>query len=149
VAHGAPTSFNQILWKLAEDRDALFVDVDGVLEAAAPQGLVGDLFFVDFVHPNIAAHQLIAAASEQALRAAGLPISSEEWRQGAYRDADPADLHRAQPLLRERELEVRLFSCELALREDCATRLTHQLLELDPENAVAIASQRRRSSDSR
>ena len=143
VPHGAPTAFNDILREVAADRDALFADADAALEAAAEHGLVGDRWMVDFVHPSIAAHQLIAKTIADVLRDADWPEPG--WSNDAYRDPDPAELFEAEPRLRERELEVRLFSCELALRDSCVEDLTRRLLLLDPENEVALGSLRRRA----
>ena len=61
-SQGAPLSFNAILGDIARRRDAWLVDIDATLNAASGPRCVGDDLFVDAVHPNMRAHQLIAGA---------------------------------------------------------------------------------------
>ena len=68
---------------------------------------MGDDLFVDFVHPNLRAHQLIAATVADALRAAAVPAPPERWVLGRYVDPDPEGLYRADPALRTQEQLVR------------------------------------------
>lgn len=145
VPHGAPTSFNQMLREIAADQDAIFVDVDGSLEASSENGLVGGAWFVDFVHPNLLAHQHIAAIVAEAMKREGIPAPAADWRDAPYRDPDPAELYRRQPLLKIRELEVQLFSCQLALRDACIDDKVRALLSLDPENPAANAARSTRA----
>lgn len=135
VSHGAPTYFNEILERVAREEGGLFVDVDRLLADASGPALVGDDLFTDFAHPNLRAHQLIAAAVSDALRQAGVPRSAEQWRDG-YVDPAPEQLYRDQPELRILELETRVFVCLLAPREQCAEE-AQRLLALQPQNEIA------------
>ncbi len=135
VSHGAPTYFNEIVRRVAREEGALFVDVDRVLDDASGPRLVGDDLFTDFAHPNLRAHQLIAAALSDALREAGLPRPAEQWRAG-YVEPEPEQLYREQPELRSLELETRVFVCLLAPREPCVEE-AQRLLALQPQNEIA------------
>jgi tetratricopeptide (TPR) repeat protein len=135
VPHGAPTHLNEILRRVAGEEDGLFLDVDRLLDDASGAALVGNDLFTDFAHPNLRAHQLIAAAVSATLREAGLPRPAEQWRNG-YVEADLESLYREEPELRIRELESRVFVCLLAPRETCAQE-AQQLLVLQPQNEIA------------
>ena len=137
VPHGAPTHFNDILRKVADDQRALFVDVDRALEEESGPALVGDDLFTDFAHPNLRAHQRIAGET-RALRDAALPVPAEEWLWDLYTDPEPESLYREEPLLRTRELESRVFVCLVALRANCAEQ-ARALETLEPGNQVARA----------
>jgi tetratricopeptide (TPR) repeat protein len=135
VSHGAPSHFNGIVERVAREEGGLFVDVDRLLADASGAALVGDDLFTDFAHPNLRAHQLIAAALSDALREAGVPRPAEEWREG-YVEREPEQIYREEPALRIRELETRVFVCLLAPREHCAEEAT-RLLALEPGNEIA------------
>jgi tetratricopeptide (TPR) repeat protein len=138
VPHGAPTRFNEVVRRVARRVGGVLVDVDGALVAAAAHGLPGDDLFVDFVHPNLRAHQLIARTVVEALRDAGLPSAGAAWDGAGYRDPDPADLLRETPELRERELEIQIFTCQLAAREACVAERAEALRAVAPANVVAL-----------
>jgi lysophospholipase L1-like esterase len=135
VPHGAPTSFNEILRSVAQADGALLVDVDAALTAASADGLVGDDLFADWVHPNIRAHQAIAAAIADAARQAGLPAPAASWSVGAYTDPDPESIYAQNPKLRLAEHLVRVGTCVLAHRGECALREMDAAIALEPDNA--------------
>jgi tetratricopeptide (TPR) repeat protein len=136
VSHGAPTYFNDIIRRVAREEEALFLDVDGLLQEASGPALVGDDLFTDFAHPNLRAHQLIAKALADTLREAGVPLPSERWREG-YADPPPEQLYSEAPELRVLELESRVFVCLLAPRETCASE-AQRLMALQPANEIAM-----------
>ncbi len=149
VSHGAPTYFNDILRKVARQRGAILVDADAALEQESGAGLVGDDLFTDFAHPNLRAHQRIAAVTARAMREAGIPEPAERWLDDDSVDPDPESLYRAEPELRTLELESRVFVCLVAYRDDCAAR-ARELERLDPGNRVAkwvIAHAARRAEE--
>lgn len=120
IPHGAPTYFNDTVRAVAEERDAIFVDAAGALEAASPNGLVGDDLFVEFAHPNLRAQQVIAAEIESAMRAAGLPRPAEAWPELDWPETPIDVLVAADPSLRIREHESIRFVCAIARRPGCA-----------------------------
>ena len=136
MPHGAPTSFNDVLAEIAKERGTLFVDAAAMLEQASVDGLVGDNFFVDLVHPNLAANERIAAAIAAALRAAGVPVPAEQWT-GVDPVPEPAALYAADPSLRTQERLVRASACILARRDACAQQSVDAVLASDPENVYA------------
>ena len=137
MPHGAPTRFNAVLREVAAERGALFVDAAAVLEASSANGIVGDELFVDLVHPNLAANQLIAAAIADALRGAGVPVPADRWQPGDP-GPDAAALYASDPGLRSQELVVRASACLLAQRDDCARAAIDAVLASDPAHPFAL-----------
>jgi tetratricopeptide (TPR) repeat protein len=119
VPHGAPTYFNDWIRRIAAGSGALLVDSDDLLASASEHGLVGDPLINEFVHPNLRAHQLIAAEIEKTLREAGIPRPAAEWRAQTWVDPSPEQLVAENPSLRVREHEAIRFTCVVARRMDC------------------------------
>ena len=134
VPHGAPTHFNDVIREVARAEGALLADADGALVRGSAHGLVGNDLFADWVHPNIGAHQLIAAAIADELRRAGVPAPAERWTRDAYADPDPGALLAADPGLRVREHFALMGACLLAHREVCALGEADTLIASDPSN---------------
>ena len=130
VPHGAPTYFNDWIRKIAAENGDLLVDSDGLLAAASEHGLVGDSLINEFVHPNLRAHQLIAAGIEQTLREAGIPRPAAEWRAQTWVDPSPEQLVAENPSLRVREHEAIRFTCVVARRQDCVDEQVEALRKL-------------------
>lgn len=135
-SQGAPTSFNAILRDVAEREGAILVDVDAVLARASTERLVGDDLFMDALHPNLRAHQLIAAAVADALRQANIPVAAARWRSHAYVDPDPQSIMAAKPELRVGELIARGMACHAAGRTGCA--LNRLVAAKDATNDAAL-----------
>jgi len=136
VPLGAPSRYNEALRDLALRRGAIFIDAAAALEAAAPDGLVGQELFVDFVHPNLRGHQIIAAAIVRALQTSATPRPATQWRMLPEPEPVAAILGR-RPDYRARELELALVTCLLARRNACATARAEELVAIDPENPAA------------
>ena len=140
VPHGAPTYFNDVIRRVAQRHDSRVVDVDALLELESGAALIGDDLFLDWLHPNLRAHQRIAEAVADELRRDGIPVASTSWRESPAELPAPEALHAADPSLRLREEEMRLFACSLALRDACVRTTAESLLRLDPEHAEARAA---------
>ena len=136
VPLGAPSRYNEALRDLALRRGAILIDAAAALEAAAPDGLVGQELFVDFVHPNLRGHQIIAAAIVRALQTSATPRPATQWRMLPEPEPVAAILAR-RPDYRARELELALVTCLLARRNACATARAEELVAIDPENPAA------------
>ena len=130
VPHGAPTYFNDWIRSIAAENGALLVDSDGLLAAASEHGLVGDALVNEFVHPNLRAHELIAAGIEQTLREAGIPRPAAEWRAQTWVDPSPEQLVAENPSLRAREHEAIRFTCVVARRQECVDEQVEALRKL-------------------
>ncbi len=130
VPHGAPSYFNDWIRSVAQQHGALVVDTDGLLESASEHGLVGDDLINEFVHPNLRAHQLIAAEIASTLRSAGIPRPASEWRGLDGVDPPPEQLVAENPSLRVREHEAVRFACAVARRQDCVKEQDEQIRRL-------------------
>jgi lysophospholipase L1-like esterase len=119
VPHGAPAKLNAVARDVARREGATFVDLVSVLARASGPRLMGDDLFVDWAHPNLRAHQLIAGALVTALRNAGIPGPIEAWRDTDWIAPSPASLYARDPSLQRREHESRIFLCVIAHRPDC------------------------------
>ncbi len=135
VPHGAPTGFNDILRSVAAAEGAHLVDADAAVAAASPHGLVGDELFADWVHPNIHAHQIIGAAAADTLRQMNVPAPAERWNVAAYTDPDPETIYAENPNLRLAEHLVKVGTCVLAHRGDCALSEMDAAIALQPDSA--------------
>jgi hypothetical protein len=118
-SQGAPLSFNAILGDIARQHDAWLVDIDATLNAASGPRCVGDDLFVDAVHPNMRAHQLIAGAIAAHLRQEGIGAASADWQVDAYRDPDPRRILMDDPKLQFYEVVGRDYMCKAAGRTTC------------------------------
>lgn len=136
VPHGAPSSFNDIIQEAAESSNSLFVDGAAALAAGSSRPLPGDDLFVDPMHPNLRANQILAASIADALRQAGLPAPSAEWAE-APQDPPVEEILAADPSLRRQERLVRAASCALARRDACALAELDVVLADEPEHAWA------------
>ncbi len=134
VPFGAPTRFNEILREIAEERGTLFVDVDRALTELSGTNAVGDDLFTDFAHPNIRAHQHIAAEIAAALRAAEQIAPAEDWGT-SYVPPSAESLHAADPDLARREVQCRVVTCLTSDRAECESD-ARELLSFDPSDRV-------------
>jgi lysophospholipase L1-like esterase len=140
VPHGAPSWFNDIVREVARAHGALLVDVAAALEEESGPGLVGDDLFVEFAHPNLRAHQRIAAELGAALREAGVPRPAAQWREGGDTEPTPAALYAREPDLRVREVNAIRFACALAGRPACVAAQARRLRELDARGGEAAGA---------
>lgn len=69
----APEDFNTLIREMADRHGAHLVDVQGMLRAAARDGIIGDDLMLEHLHPNADGYHLLAEAFHTALRDAGLP----------------------------------------------------------------------------
>ena len=138
VPHGAPTRYNGILRELAKAHGTLLVDVEALLTAESPGGLVGDSWFTDLMHPNLRAHQRITGAVAGALRESDVPESAGRWRRGAYREPDVDALYASEPSLRLKEWAIRAAACMLSRRRECALENAEAVLAVQPDHPGAL-----------
>jgi tetratricopeptide (TPR) repeat protein len=89
---GAPSVVDGVIRNVAEETGAQFVDVSTALALSSPNGLVGDRFFFDYVHPSVAGHAAIAGVLAEAMGAPG----------GDDHATDPATLTAANPELQRK-----------------------------------------------
>jgi lysophospholipase L1-like esterase len=136
VPLGAPSRYNAILAELAERRGAIFVDAAAALEAASREGMVGQDLFVDFVHPNLRGHLVIADAIAARLRESSVPRPAAQWSQIPEPPA-LEEIYAARPDYRRREAEMALIACILVKRTHCADERARALQRIDPESTVA------------
>jgi hypothetical protein len=113
---GTPSLLNRRLAQLARRAGAVFVDVEGALARVSAPAAMGEDLFVDYVHPNLRGHAVIARVLAETI--ATLPGVAGDWRDVPFRDDDPAAILRVHPELGRKEAFVRVFLYRmLGLRE--------------------------------
>jgi len=130
---GTTPARNEVLHELAQQRGTLWLDVDRIFEEASPEGLVGFNLFADFLHPNLAGHQLIARRVFELLRAAGVPEPPSAWRTPPPLP-DPAEVMASNPRLKASELGLRIAAELVSGRRDAAEANVRLLRELAPDD---------------
>lgn len=146
VPHGAPGPFNQTIREVAEETGALFIDTSDALKRESGERLSGDDLFLDMVHPNIRAHQVIAGEIVRALRADGTPEPPRAW-QPTPELAPTEALHERDPHLAFLEAQIRAVACQLARRDACAEAAASVMRSLEPDNPFVDRPPRARSRD--
>jgi hypothetical protein len=71
---------HEIILQIAHQHHAPLVDVRAMIEARTEDGLPGDRWLLDHVHPTISGHQLIADALCQAMIEMGLVHAADHWQ---------------------------------------------------------------------
>jgi hypothetical protein len=139
-----------ILDEVARATGALAVDPRPALAAAAAPGLPGQNgWFVDYCHPDVRGHELLADQILRALARAGVLAPEPQWRFGAEPSTEeylrrggwnPA----AVAAMKSREalfLMVKAYLNDVVHRDDVTAggrRIFEQSLDLDPECAPAF-----------
>lgn len=77
----------QSLLRIAATTSTPLVDAASLLAARSPDGIPGNDWYVDHVHPTIGGHQLIARALAEQMRARGLLAPSAVWPEAKRVDA--------------------------------------------------------------
>ncbi len=136
IPQGAPLSFNEIIRRVAQGESAHVVDIHAVLEGKAENGLIGSNYFVDFLHPNLTAHQVIAHSIVEAIRRSP-PRDDILWRDTPTAAPSADELLAKNHWLRVKQHLAMGLACILSLRRDCARDAATEALRIDPESEVA------------
>ncbi len=136
IPQGASSIFNEVIRRVALSEDAILVDTAAVLEQASPHRLVGSNFFVDFVHPNIEAHQMMARAIAATIREQDV-FPGVEWGPGTWQETPVDRVYAQQPELRVNEHVALGLACMLSLRKPCVRDAANATLAIDPTNRAA------------
>jgi hypothetical protein len=75
----APTGHERILERIAAETKTPLVDAPKLLAAKSPDGIAGNNWYLDHVHPTIGGHQKIAQAIAAQLRETGLLPTNGNW----------------------------------------------------------------------
>jgi tetratricopeptide (TPR) repeat protein len=142
-----PSRHEAALARIAAQTSTPLVDVAGLLASKCPDGIPGNDWYLDHVHPTIRGHQLIAQAISAKLRETGLTpagaVWPEEQRRAAYQrqieqlgEIYFADGRRRVAWLENWARRQRLF--DETLPKDAAgfMRLGFKRLELDENDAA-------------
>jgi lysophospholipase L1-like esterase len=136
LPQGASTTLNDVLRDVARRKGALLVDVDAVLTQVSGPHLVGDDLFVDSIHPNIRAHQLIALAVANAIRDSSLAGPAVRWDNDAYVEPAREAILAGRPDLVTMELASRALACHAAGRTDCSLQMLQAAARQTPDPAT-------------
>jgi lysophospholipase L1-like esterase len=128
---GTTPGRNAMVMELAKQNDELVLDIESIFEANSPHGLVGFNLFVDFLHPNLAGHQLLARSVFEFLRDRALPART--WQEpGAL--ASPDEILAEHPTLGAQELRIRIVAEVMNERTEVAAELIAELRMRFPED---------------
>jgi tetratricopeptide (TPR) repeat protein len=83
----APTRHERVLERIAAETKTPLVDAPKLLAAKSPDGIAGNNWYLDHVHPTIGGHQKIAQAIAMHIREMGLIQSSGNWAESERRAA--------------------------------------------------------------
>jgi lysophospholipase L1-like esterase len=128
---GTTPARNELVVELAERNRELVLDIESVFEANSPHGLVGFNLFVDFLHPNLAGHQLLARSVFHFLRDQQLPTGA--WRPPRALPSPEAILA-DHPTLGAQELRIRIVAEVMNERKEAAASLIEQLRAEFPQD---------------
>jgi tetratricopeptide (TPR) repeat protein len=136
----APSIYRDVIERVARESRSLYLDVEPTIDAEAARrshGLVGYDFVIDAMHPTLRAHQLIALAIVERLRADDSPIASAAWQEEHTPFATPQQILEAHPSFTVKEHIVRGLSCLLVERNRCAKTEAIAALALEPADDAA------------
>lgn len=128
---GTTPGRNAMIRELAARRGALFLDIERVFEDESPHGLVGFNLFVDFLHPNLAGHQLLARSVFAFLR--DQPLPPGRWIEPPPLRPPEALLADA-PQLGAQELRIRIVAEITRQRNDAAREILGELRRRYPDD---------------
>ena len=130
---GTTPERNAMLAQVARDEDTLWVDMDAVFETSSTDGMVGFNWFVDFLHPNLAGHRLIAQTIFAALRARGVPEPAAGWREPDPLPT-PEELYADDRSLLVREIRNKIVAAIVSEHTEEAARYLEELRRVDPDD---------------
>jgi tetratricopeptide (TPR) repeat protein len=128
---GTTAERNEVLRELAQRRRTLWLEMARVFEDASPGALVGFNLFVDFLHPNLTGHQLMARAIAEKLRGDGVPVAATLWHP-LPELTPPAELYARNPGLRVLELKAQVLAAIESERPAEAARAVEELRAVAP-----------------
>jgi tetratricopeptide (TPR) repeat protein len=67
----APEKVNEVINNLGKEYNIEIVPIDSIFDSASPDGIVGNNFIVDHLHPNLKGYQLIGKAFYNAMEKSG------------------------------------------------------------------------------
>lgn len=104
----APTALNDVIRRLADQKGAVVVEVEERFRAESPDGVVGDDWLLEHVHPNADGYFLLADAYFEALRRDGVlgDLSTAPDFDAARRDMPLTEFDRALAELDVREMRA-------------------------------------------
>ncbi|MBD3235273.1 MAG: tetratricopeptide repeat protein [Candidatus Eisenbacteria bacterium] len=80
VPFRAPQMIDREIRAAARAREVALVDIDSLMTARAPGGILGEEFFLEHLHPNLQGHALIAVSIARELADRGWGAPPAQWR---------------------------------------------------------------------
>jgi tetratricopeptide (TPR) repeat protein len=93
-----PEEMHAILKTVADETETPLVDARRLIEEQNRDSIPGNDWYMDHVHPSLAAHQQIAQAITAEMRGLGLPGTSTVWSQSQRRSAYRQHFERLGPV---------------------------------------------------
>ncbi len=133
----APQAVSEIVAQVAAERDVPWVDFRTLIESRSRQGVPGEDFFLDHVHPTIEGHRLLALELVELLRRAGVLRQSEGWNEAAVERITQTVVGRIDPAQQGLTLSQLSRVLGWAGKLEEARKLALQAIELAPDLAPA------------
>jgi tetratricopeptide (TPR) repeat protein len=75
----ASSELNDIIRRIAADRDIVLADMEKAFDGQAPYGIPGNELFWEHVHPTFDGYFLMAKVLRESMAEAGIPVPANEW----------------------------------------------------------------------
>lgn len=99
-------AITRVLREIATSQGVPLVDFEAMLEAHAENGLLGEQWFHDHVHPSIEANRLLAVAILERLRQSGILNPGPEWGEATIRRVEQEVTARIDRPLHAEQLRI-------------------------------------------
>jgi len=131
----ALSRMRDIVIEVARERDVPVVDFAALVENEAPQGIPGEEFFLDHVHPTIEGHRMLALAIVDELTRRELLTPGSDWNDAAVERVASGIMEKVDP--RAQGVAMRNLSkvFSWAGKMEDAYRAAKKALELYPGDA--------------
>ncbi len=129
-------SLQEIVGEVAEQRGVPWVDFVRLVETRSSQGIPGEDFFLDHVHPTIEGHRLLALELIEVLSREGMVDPAASWSEAAIEQVENQVLGRLDPESHGLALSQLSRVLGWAGKLEEARKLSLQAAELAPDLAT-------------
>lgn len=131
----ALSPMRDIVIEVARERDVPVVDFGALVESKAPQGIPGEEFFLDHVHPTIDGHRMLALAIVDELARRKLLTPGSDWNDAAVERVASGIMEKVDPKAQGVAMRNLSKVFSWAGKMEDAYRAAQKALELYPGDA--------------